>query len=266
MRSRSPAASARIGSPQAGAAPTFDPRKPRYMTLAEELTAAIRDGTFPVGTLLPPEPALCATHDVSRHTLREAVRLLRGLGLVRPRQGHGTVVEAAQAPSRYVLSVEAVPDLWQYAEASALEVVGRTTIAASAALVPLPGVDPRSSWCEVEALRRTDDGRPLAWKHVYIDARYRDAIAAIGRRRVPIYSIIESRFGLRTARIRQQFGAEPVPAAAAKALGMKRGAAGFWIVREYYDEAGQAFEVTLTIYPPGRSQHRFDLVLAEGAA
>ncbi|MFD0658676.1 FadR/GntR family transcriptional regulator [Thermocatellispora tengchongensis] len=41
---------------------------------------------------MPTEPALCETFDVSRTTIREAVKVLEEKGLVRARQGSGTTV------------------------------------------------------------------------------------------------------------------------------------------------------------------------------
>ena len=244
----------------------FGARRPRYVTLAEELTRAIRDGTYPVGSLMPAEPELCARHAVSRHTLREAVRMMRDLGLVRTRQGHGTLVESTQVPSRYVLSMDTVPDLWQYAESSALKVVSKRAVAAGEALTRIPGVDAKDKWYVVEAIRHTDDGTPLAWKHVYIRAAYKSVSDRIGKQRVPIYSLIEERFGIRASRVHHQLGAAAVPDKAATALSMKRGSTGFHIIRHYFDSAGEVFEVTLTIYQPDRLEYSFDLVLSNVAA
>lgn len=57
-------------------------------TLVDRIVA----GHFPPGTPLPPEPVLCETFDVSRTTIREAVKVLEEKGLVRARQGSGTSV------------------------------------------------------------------------------------------------------------------------------------------------------------------------------
>ncbi len=65
---------------------------PRYRHVAEQLRARIMAGELPPGTQLPTEPELMVTYDVSRHTVREALALLRADGLVAPRQGAGTYV------------------------------------------------------------------------------------------------------------------------------------------------------------------------------
>lgn len=67
--------------------------------LRDLLRSAILRGAYPGGQL-PGEPELMAAHGVTRATVREALALLRGEGLVDRRQGVGThaVGEAVLAP------------------------------------------------------------------------------------------------------------------------------------------------------------------------
>ncbi len=58
------------------------------------LVDEIVSGRYPSGSLLPPEPVLCQSFDVSRSVVREALKALEQKGLVRARQGHGTTVTA----------------------------------------------------------------------------------------------------------------------------------------------------------------------------
>ena len=64
----------------------------RSVSVRDELTRRIDEGQFPAGTRLPSEPDLAAELQVSRATLREALRALEGEGLVRRRRGSGTFV------------------------------------------------------------------------------------------------------------------------------------------------------------------------------
>jgi DNA-binding FadR family transcriptional regulator len=60
--------------------------------VATELVQRIVAGTYPPGSALPTEPALCETFSVSRTVVRESVKMLQEKGLVRVRQGSGTVI------------------------------------------------------------------------------------------------------------------------------------------------------------------------------
>ncbi|MEU7277790.1 FCD domain-containing protein [Streptomyces sp. NPDC045431] len=63
---------------------------------AERLREQITGGHWPVGTKLPGETTLAKELGVGRSTVREAVRVLAGAGLVRPRQGAGVFVVATE--------------------------------------------------------------------------------------------------------------------------------------------------------------------------
>jgi DNA-binding FadR family transcriptional regulator len=56
------------------------------------LVDGIVSGRYPSGSLLPPEPELCQSFDVSRSVVREAMKVLEEKGLARARQGHGTTI------------------------------------------------------------------------------------------------------------------------------------------------------------------------------
>ncbi|MFD9738192.1 FadR/GntR family transcriptional regulator [Umezawaea sp. NPDC059074] len=77
----------------ATAAPTWA-RRPANLASAvtAELVGRIVRGDHPVGTSLPPEPALCEAFSVSRTVVREAVKVLQEKGMVQVRQGTGTLV------------------------------------------------------------------------------------------------------------------------------------------------------------------------------
>jgi DNA-binding FadR family transcriptional regulator len=62
------------------------------IVVVDALVEGIVSGRYPAGTLLPPEPVLSQSFDVSRPVVREAMKLLEEKGLARARQGHGTTI------------------------------------------------------------------------------------------------------------------------------------------------------------------------------
>lgn len=71
-------------------------RTVRRVSLVETATDEIREqilkGVWPVGSRIPPESALSETLQVSRASVREAIRALVHSGLLETRQGDGTFV------------------------------------------------------------------------------------------------------------------------------------------------------------------------------
>lgn len=72
------------------------PREVQPPSLADglfrEIAAGVLDGSYPVGTNLPPERQLAEQHGINRHVVREAIKRAEQIGLVKSRQGGGTTV------------------------------------------------------------------------------------------------------------------------------------------------------------------------------
>jgi GntR family transcriptional regulator len=80
-------------------------RKLGFREIADELRTAIISGRYPTGSVLPPEPQLAAEYGASRSLVNRAMQNLAAEGLVRARQGRGTVVTwlppMLHSPARY---------------------------------------------------------------------------------------------------------------------------------------------------------------------
>lgn len=88
--------------------------------VARQLQAEILAGRYRAGDKLPPERRLAETLGVNRGTLREALKQLQHMGLVRSRQGDGTrVLDFLQTAGLDLLRY-----LFPVAESSGLELLG----------------------------------------------------------------------------------------------------------------------------------------------
>lgn len=65
----------------------------RSLDITEQLARRITSGKYAVGSKLPTERALAEEFGVARHVVREALKRIEALGLVRIRQGSGIYVE-----------------------------------------------------------------------------------------------------------------------------------------------------------------------------
>ena len=74
----------------------------RYEQVAEQIRRMISDGELKPGDLLPPERELVEKLGVGRSSIRDAVRTLEVMGILEPRQGHGTVVRDLSADALVV--------------------------------------------------------------------------------------------------------------------------------------------------------------------
>ncbi|WP_104164928.1 FadR/GntR family transcriptional regulator [Arthrobacter sp. SX1312] len=92
-------------------------RKPLAESVFDDILGQIIDGTYPPGATLPPENDLAAFLDVSRLTVREALKQLQAQHVVQIKRGLGTYVNPAaqwtdvKAILRYVSTTADSPDV-----------------------------------------------------------------------------------------------------------------------------------------------------------
>ena len=65
---------------------------PKHEEIRIELESKMRSDTYKAGSKLPPEIELSAEYNVSRSTIRQALRSLEEKGLINRKSGHGTTV------------------------------------------------------------------------------------------------------------------------------------------------------------------------------
>ena len=110
-------------------------RKSVAEQVATRIVDIVRDGGLKPGDLLPPERDLAQTLGVSRPSVREAIRGLAILGIVRTRQGGGANITSLDAdallgPIQFYLSLEDmnVAELYQARELIESDVARRAAV------------------------------------------------------------------------------------------------------------------------------------------
>ncbi|MFK5979998.1 MAG: GntR family transcriptional regulator [Rhizobiaceae bacterium] len=238
----------------------FETKRPLYQVIAESLIEKIEQGNVAVGDLLPSEAQLCTEYGVSRHTVREAIRALAGLGLVDAQPGVGTKVISRKIGS-YVQTLKEISDLTDYVSETKRRVLLTETRLASDVQVELPG-EKDTPWKMFEAVRyMTNTDLVIAWTQVFVLPKYGDVLEHVTDN-VLVYSLIEKKYGIRTEKLRQSIAAIATPKDAAIHLGIEAGTPALGILREYISADNQVYEVSWSIHPQERYQHKMELVLS----
>lgn len=232
------------------------PSGPRYAALARTLAAEIEKGRYPVGSLMPTEAALQQRFDVSRHTLREALRELKSRGLVAARAGVGTTVRASTPGSRFVQGVGTLQELIQFFEATRMQTQRRRVLIADATMADKRAVRLGQEWHEAEVLRfRAGDPRPVASMSICVRPEHADVLDEIDTSSVPVFSLIERRHEVRLAEVRQQIVAVCLGRASARLLQARAGAPALEITRTYVDDRERIVMLAAGLYPSDRFVH-----------
>lgn len=244
--------------PSAGA-----PHAARYSLLADSIIGDIGAGRYPVGSLLPTEAELCEQFGVSRHTVREALRKLREMGLVSRHQGIGTRVKAKRGDSRYVQSVDSISDLFTYIKDTRLVVVSRRDLTAGAGDIALLRCAPGQRWHMVEVKRLPASGRmPMVASEIYVPQAYASIARAMADLPVPIYTLIEDHYGERIIEVQQVMRPCAIPAKKARILEVRAGFPGLEISRHYMGADDKMLLVSRSLYPAGRFSYSMSLRFA----
>lgn len=226
---------------------------PLYRQLVEALRKNILNGVYPVGDHLPAEAELSATFQVSRHTVREALRQLRADGLISSRQGAGSTVTGAGSPQAFVHEVGAISDLIHYAASMTFTVEHSEIIEVDAALAKLLQTQPGTKWLRVEGRRHSNsDGALVSLTTVYVPMVYGGVVRLVGRASGAVYELIEAMYGVRIAEVDQAVHARVVPPAAAQTLGVVPDSTVIEVTRVYRIQSGETAEVAVNLYPPER--------------
>lgn len=233
---------------------------PRYRQLADTLIRELERGRWAIGSTLPGEIELGRRFDVSRHTIREALRQLEALGLIERRRRIGTVVRSITVTDAYAHSIHSLSDLLQYPPGSRLQVESRGDTSLPAAIAHRLHAKPGETWYRISGSRRLAGRGPrICWVDVYVRPELADVASMIGRTDLRIFELIEQRFGRRVARVTLDLQAGRMAPEIAGYLAVPRGSPSLSIVRRYYDDAGELFEAAIAEHPADRFSYTLEL-------
>lgn len=221
---------------------------PLYQMMVRALRAEILKGTFPVGTLLPSEALLTAQFHVSRHTVREAIRHLRDVGLVESHQGLGTVVLKPGGPNTYVHQVSSIDDLHDFNVESCYDETAEH-ISVGSSLAERLGGEPGDTWMKINGMRYDHTtAEPICAVEIYVASRFAGIARLLGQRSGPIYGLIEAIYGESIYEVEQELKALPISPQISKKLGVPAGETGVEIRRVYRLSDGSPAEITFNVY------------------
>lgn len=227
-------------------------RSPRYALVAEQLIKAINNGKYAPGAMLPTERELCQRFDVSRITIRAALKELQLRGLVSSRAGVGTWVESVQSVERFVDASQSVDEWQRFTVDHRFQVLEHRTVTANAELAALLECNPGQTFERVTGLRVKPGGLPACHSVHYIPHVYADAIPHLSGMLGSIAGLLERNFREPIIETRQIFAAEILSPAKARVLKAKPRTAALVTRRWYLASGGKLLIYTISTFPMGR--------------
>jgi GntR family transcriptional regulator len=232
---------------------------PRYAAIADVLRNAIACGHYKVGTLLPTEHCLCQMFDASRHTVREALRTLTEEQLIVRRPRAGSKIIATQSPTTYAQSVTSMEQLLNYPETWRKTLTSRR-VRADVALAALLECEPGEQWFLLSTLRHPKGSTvPMCWIDIYLQPRYAGVTRHKNHDHMLICDQIVDMYGETLDRVEMELSAGEMPSRMAKRLKVIPGSPALFVLRRYFNSAGEAFEITLSVHPWQRYRYSFEV-------
>ena len=238
----------------------------RSVSVQDELKQRIDRGELPAGTQLPSEPELAAELQVSRATLREALRAMELEGLLRRRQGSGTFVADHPRMANSLDVNFGVTDAILAAGMTAGIADGRTWVEpAAAGEAALLELEPGQDVLVIERVR-TAEGKPVVLSRDLFPSRLvegRDQVVQEMLER-SIYDVLERDLGIVIHHGVARFRPVRADHAVAGRLGVPRGELLLYLWQVDYAQDGtpvisshefhlaDAFDFTVVRRGPGR--------------
>ncbi|WP_333895168.1 GntR family transcriptional regulator [Mycolicibacterium gadium] len=234
---------------------TVTPADHRYLQVARTLRKEIVDGVYPVGSQLPTEQQLCERFEVSRYTVREALRRLRDDNLVASRPRAGTLVVPRPETNSYAQDVMSINDLLAFASGAQLTIESNAMVVIDEHLRERTGLSVGTEWLAVRGYRADGTSAPVCATEYYINRAFAAVGRLLQRHSGPIFPLIEDLFGVSIVEVRQEIAAVPVTSELAEVLRVEVGSAALEMQRTYKTSDGEVAQVTVNTHPSSRYRH-----------
>lgn len=216
-----------------------------YLLLRGELV----DGTCRAGDLLPGEDRLAARFEVSRVTIRRALKALAAEGLITRRAGAGTVVSGAGVPGGVTADFASLmPQLVEMEQRTTARLIAFAYGTAPDAVARALGLDDAAR-VQTAVRVRLLDGQPFSHLTTHVPAEIALSYSETDLAMTPLFRLLE-RSGIRVSEARQSVSAVLAAPDVAEVLGLATGAPLLSIRRVVRDADGRGVEYLQALYRP----------------
>jgi GntR family transcriptional regulator len=234
--------------------------RPRYMEIKSALLSDIKAGLYPVRSLLPTEHDLCQRFEVSRFTVRQALRELSDAGLIERRSGVGSMVIAQEPREAFIQSLTSMTELLRYPSETFRHDLSRKVIKASAEQAHLLLCSPGEEWIRVQGVRIARGSKlPFSWSDIFVRPRFEKVFDLPNPKGEPVYRQLEDHFDQRIGHARVEIFAGTITEDLAGPMQIEAGTPALNMIRRYSDQDGKIFLVTYTVHPANRFVFTMDL-------
>lgn len=231
-----------------------------HRQVANQLVDEIQQGKWLVGSNLPSESQLALDFQVSRQTIRQALQFLHENGYIYRRQGSATKVISTSQPRKFSQSFNSLGEILNYPRNTYRENHLEEYIECNEDLQKTLKAPIGSAWYHIGAIRLEEETHiKLAWTDIYILQKFAKLTQMKEHSREMVYAQIEKYFGVSIAHAEVEISSTRLTQQHADLLGVKSHSAALVVLRRYFDQEGNPFEISLTYHPENRYTFKMNL-------
>lgn len=237
---------------------------PYYVQVKELLRDWIKQGKWKTGDQLPGEHELCATFDVSRPVIRQALSELAAEGVVTREKGKGTFVATSKIKEGLVQRLTGFyQDMTAQGYTPVTHVLQQEVVPANAEIAGYLQLKVGDSVVKIERLRFIED-EPIVVVTTYIPLHLCPALEHEELSYQSLYSFLENTCGITIAYGRRMVEAVPASKYVAQLLNIRKGAPLIMLNSVSFTSDGIPVEYYFAYHRGDRSQFEVELVRVAG--
>lgn len=215
--------------------------------------ALIGSGRYGVGALMPTEHELSTEYEVSRQTVREAIRHLSDQGLVTRQRGVGTRVVLQSPATHHAYSINSMQELEGYADEARLRIADLSEVTVEGDSARLLDCSDGAAWLHIRGVRyRKSDEVPIGVTEIFLRNWFPGVEQHLRSLTGALHVMLAREYDVSVEEIQQDARAVLLGADDAKTLSAVSGGPGMEVIRRYFLGDGKLVLMGRIVYAADR--------------